>query len=46
MMLNQIFTDKIGLHNNTNIQRNISYENIRIKRRYFNCNTYVFTLNE
>ena len=40
-----MFTNKIGLHKNTSITRNIYYENIE-KRKCLNWNTSVYPLNE
>ena len=45
-MLSQTFTNKIVLRKNTNIRRNIYYEDITIKSWYSNRNTYVFPINE
>ena len=44
-MLNQMFTNKIGLRKSTNITKNIYYENIK-KSKYLNWNTSVYPLNE
>ena len=46
MMLNQTFTNKIGLCKNANIYKNIYYENIKIKGGTKIENLSILPINE